>query len=236
MNTEITFWEALDVFDHSLFWKKLENIDMIVKDKQDEYRQHLDNMILLNEKRPEGMSQQAYSALKGKALENLVHFLLNNSGNVYTIYRNLHTCTNEIDDFVELNAKGLTCFKHGQLDFKGTSFLCECKNYQGTVDVTYVGKFCHLLQASGKRLGVLFSVHGITGEDWKDASGLIKKFHLLKEDPQQRYYVIDFNMKDFKEILYGQTFYKIIKAKCRALETDTSYLSFLVPHPAEANL
>lgn len=128
------------------------------------------------------------------------------------------------------------CYAHKHLDFKGTSFLCECKNYHKKISVTYVGKFCHLLLVSQKRLGILFSFYGVTGNDWNDASGLIKKFHLFKENPNERFYVLDFNISDFKRILEGQTFYDIIKAKCLALETDTNYTCFLTPHPAENNL
>lgn len=67
---------------------------------------------------------------KGKALENIVKFLLNNSGGIFEVKSNLHTSTNEIDDLVILNKKGKSFAKSSLIDFKGDYFICECKNYK----------------------------------------------------------------------------------------------------------
>lgn len=183
------------------------------------------------------MNQSGISAgVKGKLLEDLVHFLFENSGHTYKVKRNIRTSTNEIDDLIELTAKGKTLAGVRILDLKGDFFLCECKNYNKKVGVTYVGKFCHLLQSSNCRLGIIFSYHGISGTNWNGATGITKKFHLLRQRYDEKYYVISFDITDLDKIVNGSTLSELISQKCRALDIDTDFEKYLVCHPAEEGL
>ena len=61
----------------------------------------------------------------------------------------------------------------------GDSFLCECKNYDGAVNVTYVGKFSSLMSVTDSNFGIMISWDGVTGRGkWSDSQGLIKKIAL----------------------------------------------------------
>lgn len=230
-----TFLSVLESLDNPDLWRRYNNADRISPDKMPTYCKMLEELISDHENRG---TQEVDRRRRGKLLEMLVNFMVNNSGNMYKVFSNFHTSTNEIDQIVVLSEKGVACQKLGGYDFKGSHFLGECKNYDTAVGVTYVGKFCHLAQISASRLGILFSYHGFTGKEgsWDDSTGLIKKFHLSKERAEDRYYIIDFNINDFKLIKEGETFYQIIKTKCLALETDTRYADFIQAHPAECDL
>jgi len=172
---------------------------------------------------------------KGRALEELVRYLLQMSGNLFEINPNLHTTTNEIDVFVTLSTLGKILCANGVINSRLDRFLAECKNYDKTISVTYVGKFCSLLLTTSTKLGVLFSYHGVSGQGWNDASGLIKKFYLHKENEDDRYCIVDFSISDFEAILNGDNLFNIIDAKINALLMDTSFEKFLSEHPAESS-
>lgn len=206
------------------------------KSEQREYRELLDNFVKLNKKRleddnaPDDLRKQ-----KGESLEKLVNHLLKSSGNLFEVIENLRTCTNEIDQLVGLNVSGKCLVKSGILNSRFECFLGECKNYDKSINVTYVGKFCNLLLENKVKLGILFSYHGITGNKWNEASGLVRKFYMHKEKLEERYCVIDFNIDDFKSILNGNNFLQIIDDKIKELRFDTDYSKFLSRHPAQTS-
>ena len=108
----------------------------------------------------------------------------------------MSTNTNEIDIVCELTPKGQILFSHNLLPIRQNVFLGECKNYNRTVGVTYVGKFACLMLTTAYKLGILFSYHGVTGKKWGDAQGLIRKFYLSRENIEDRYVIIDFTIDD----------------------------------------
>ena len=171
--------------------------------------------------------------LKGEALEELVSYLITISGGIFYVDRNLRTSTNEIDQIVSLTPKGKILLGHHLINSKLESFLGECKNYNKSVDVTYVGKFCSLLLTNQIKFGLLFSYHGISGSRWSNASGLIKKFYLHKEKDEDRYCIIDFSRDDFIAVDNGENFLQIVENKLMALRFDTDYARYLSKHPAE---
>ena len=61
---------------------------------------------------------------------------------------------------------------------------------------------------------------------------LTKKIHLKKERLNERYYVIEFMIDDFKKVENGYSFLEIYESKIKALETDTNYNDLLTNHPA----
>ena len=182
-----------------------------------------------------GRKSTATRAEKGQALEEIASFLINNCGPLFTVDRNIRTCTNEIDNLMKLTSAGKLLQKIGILPSYYTNFIGECKNYSATVGVTYIGKFCSLMLTTSCNLGILFSYHGVTGHGWNDGSGLIRKFYLHKENPSDRYCIIDFNIKDFRSVLQGNNILQIIDDKISSLKFDTDYSTSLSTHPAESD-
>lgn len=222
MMSEINVIDALAAINNNCSY---EAICEFSPDKKQKYKQLLQRVKAVNE-------QSLTTTEKGKALEALVTFLLKASGGIFEVHTNLRTHTNEIDQLMQLTPSGKSLLAHGLIDFRYNSFIAECKNYNGKVDVTYVGKFCSLLLTNNVKLGVLFSYKGITGAGWSDASGLVRKFYLHKEKSEDRFCIIDFNYTDFEAILNGENFLSLIDAKLNALKYDTEYSRFLSPHPA----
>ena len=169
---------------------------------------------------------------KGDSLENIASFVLK-SGNIFEVYKNVRTSTNELDQLVKTTVNGSILCSNGILDSRLSNFIGECKNYSKGVSVTYVGKVCSLLQTMNIKICILFSYKGITGSGWKDASGLVKKFYMSKENQNEKYCIIDFNISDFESIKLGNNFLKIIEDKITALKVDTDYTTFLSGHEAE---
>ena len=171
--------------------------------------------------------------LKGIALEKLVKYLLEISGGIFKVDCNLRTSTNEIDDLITLTSKGKILLANNLINKRFDNFLGECKNYQTSVGVTYIGKFCSLLLINNVKLGILFSYHGISGSGWDDGSGLVKKFYLHKENLDERFCIINFSFKHFPSIYEGKNLLEIIEEQLRSLQFDTDYSRYISKHPAE---
>lgn len=211
--------------------------DMICKTDDDQkrlYHNKLEEFIKYNEMKKEDIgAPENLNMLKGKSLENLVTYLLKISGDLFHVDQNLRTTTNEIDQVFIPKTKGKMLIANGIISKKYELFLGECKNYNKSVSVTYIGKFCSLLLSNQIKLGIMFSYHGISGKDWSEASGLVKKFYLHKEKEEDRYCIIDFSKDDFIAIDKGENFLQIIENKLLSLRLDTDYTKFLSKHPAE---
>lgn len=194
-----------------------------------------DNLVkykkLLNELNEE--SNKLNDQLRGKKLEELVTFLLEISGGIFKIEQNIRTSTNEIDQVITLSDTGKILMKAGIINDKFDLFLGECKNYNKTLSVTYVGKFCSLLQTTNIKLGIIFSFHGISGRRWKDGHGLVRKFYMSKEKENERFCIIDFSHNDFVSISKGNNFLQIIDDKLKELRIGTSYEHLISKHEAE---
>ena len=86
------------------------------------------------------------------------------------------------------------------------------------------------MSTTQNKICILFSYHGITGNNWTSSSGLIRKFYLSKEKLEERYCIIDFNIKDFESIRDGNNFLQIVHDKIMSLQNDTDYAKLLKPH------
>lgn len=225
-NNEIT--RALEVFSKINSQYRYEEICAMPPEKKQEYAN------LLRHFEDTHQNKHASKADKGKSLEDIVTFLLENTGGLFHVDRNLRTSTNEIDQLLTLSPNGKTLCQYGLIDKKLEHFLSECKNYNTRVGVTYVGKFCSLLITTQTLLGILFSYHGVTGSGWNDGAGLIKKFYLHKEHQNERYCILDFNIKDFKKIAKGENMLQLMSEKLLSLQLDTDYSTYLSKHPAES--
>ncbi|MCT6925268.1 acetylglutamate semialdehyde dehydrogenase [Metasolibacillus sp.] len=174
-------------------------------------------------------STNTSTATKGKALENLVEFIFEKS-NIFTINKNVRTSTNEIDLLVKLNKPGIDFMKAGYISLDNY-LLCECKNYNKTIGVTWTGKFYSLLKTSKKKIGIIFSYHGLSGKSWSGSSGLVRKINLLSDNTCK---ILSFSLPDFKLLEQGYSFASIIERKIEALDNDTA-LNDITSHELEAN-
>ena len=111
--------------------------------------------------------------------------------------------------------------------------MCECKNYNGKVDVTYVGKFCSLMLVTGTNLGIMVSWDGVTGRgSWSDSKGLIKKI-ALKENK----YIVVIDKNDLCRIYNKEaSIFSMIYDKYLALQTEVDYSKYILKHDAELDL
>lgn len=173
------------------------------------------------------------NGLRGRKLEELVTYLLKVSGNIFKVEKNVRTNTNEVDQIIRLSETGKMLSSVGIVNRRLTYFLGECKNYNKTLSVTYVGKFCSLLQTTNIKLGIIFSFCGISGSGWKNGHGLVRKFYMSKEKEDERFCIIDFSHDDFISISKGNNFLQIIDDKLEELRIDTSYEHLISKHSAE---
>lgn len=164
----------------------------------------------------------------------MVSFLWEKSG-FFEVHENIRNSTNEIDQLVDFNFKGKLFESFLPVNRKNSRFLIsECKNYNKTIGVTWVGKLYSLTCTNSSRFGFLFSYHGMAARGgWDSAIGLTKKLFLQKERLDERVSIIDFNIEDFRMIAEGHNFLYLIKSKIDALLLQTSVDSFISKHPAE---
>ena len=225
---------ALDVLKFMAEEAKWEKLCQLNEEQKEKYSKLLENFKALNEWDAEAEDAPPnLHNLKGKALEDLVGYLFKISGGLFKVVRNLRTCTNEIDDLISLTESGKILCGQKLIDWRLNNFLGECKNYNKSVSVTYVGKFCSLMLTNNVKLGIMFSYHGVSGKGWSNAAGLIKKFYLHREKLEERYCIIDFSYKEFESILKGKNLLEIIDEQIKSLQFDTDYSCHLSKHPAE---
>lgn len=187
----------------------------------DEYKKKLERFEKVN------TNKKFSTKEKGDALENISKYLLEISGGLFEITKNLRTSTNEIDLLMQLSTEKRILINYDFIDKRLTEFIAECKNYDKTVNVTYVGKLISLMDTNKINFAILFSYHGISGKGWSNASGLIKKYYLSKESVDERPCIIDFNYENFCDILNGNNLLDIINNKISALRYDTDYKNFI---------
>lgn len=180
-------------------------------------------------------SSDSTTAEKGKALEELASYTIK-TAHIFEIYRNIRTNTNELDQLVKIKDNNKILIGLKIIDERLVDFIGECKNYQTKIPVTYVGKVCSLLSTTQNKICILFSYKGVSGKRWEESAGLIKKFYLAKEKAEERFCIIDFNIKDFEEIAKGNNFLQIIENKIIALKNDTDYSNFIKEHELESQI
>ena len=170
---------------------------------------------------------------KGKLLEDLSALILYEGySGIFECRRNLRTRSNEIDLQLCWTENARLAGIDRAFPFLEDSFLCECKNYKKSVDVTYVGKFFSLLHAACCKIGIMIAWNGIAGRSkWSDANGLIRKIAL-----RDNTYIIPIEKNDFKTI-YEQkaTIFSIIHDKYLALQNDIDYSVYIQFHELESD-
>jgi hypothetical protein len=167
---------------------------------------------------------------KGKRLEQLASILFGEDS-LFDLKKNYRTSTNEIDLLLSWSKKARIAGISNAFPFFGESFICECKNYEGRVNITYVGKFYSLLAVTKMKFGLLLAWEGITGRgEWYDSKGFIKKVALHDDT-----YIVCLDKYDLKHI-YDQSknIFLILMDKYDALKSDISYDKFISSHEAES--
>lgn len=172
---------------------------------------------------------------KGRKFELLVRSIISpqQERSLFKTYHDIRTSTNEIDflaswsDFAKL--AGLT----NSFECFNSTFLCECKNYERKIDVTYIGKFFSLLNVSHAKIGIIFSKHGFSGRSqWSDGKGLVRKLALRND-----VYILDFNLTDFKNIFDKQsTFIATVCEKYEEMKNDIRISAYISSHASESSL
>lgn len=168
---------------------------------------------------------------KGKLLEELMYSVFTEGySTVWNCRKNCRTSTNEIDIQLDWTENARLAQLNTAFPCFGESFLCECKNYGGAVNVTYVGKFYSLLKVTGSSIGILISWEGITGRgSWSDSKGLIKKIAL-----KERIYIIVIDKEDLKEIYNKKNnIFSLIYDKYIALKNEIDYSTYIKRHENE---
>lgn len=171
---------------------------------------------------------------KGKKLEELSTLLFKNSvSNLFDVYNNCRTSTNEIDLLIRWTETARVAGMNGAFPCFGESFLCECKNYDGAVNVTYVGKFSSLMTVTDTNFGIMVSWDGVTGRSkWNDSLGLIKKIAL-----SEKRYIIVLDKYDLKKIYNKQeSVFSLVYDKYTALKNEIDYSKYIQKHEAEDSL
>lgn len=169
---------------------------------------------------------------KGKKLEELTSLLFEKSvENLFDVYRNCRTSTNEIDLLIRWTENARLSGINNAFPCFGESFLSECKNYEGPVSVTYVGKFFSLMDATNTNFGIMVSWDGVSGRTkWSDSKGLIKKIALHESK-----YIIVLDKADIKQICdKKKNLFSLIYDKYTALRAEIDYDTYIVKHEAEA--
>lgn len=210
---------SLDIFQELTSWSD--------KDKQ-EY-----SLLLEELKRPFDKNVESAKS-KGDRLENLVSFIIKKSY-FFDIYRNVHTGTNEIDEVITLSLAGkqaLTTYNISRdlLEIDSDISIGECKNYNSTLDVTYVGKFYSLLVSTDVSFGIIFTQNGLTGNEneYHDAYGLVKVLRIIEKYQNNRdLIIITFTLEDYEKLKEGISLFELIRSKKLALQMSSNYDSFL---------
>lgn len=208
----------IEILDNNIY-----KYEELVNFNKKEFEEYKNLLACFNETN----SSKSYSnEAKGEALENLVAFLISKT-NIFEIYKNIHTTSNEIDLFVKFNRYGKVLLSYGLVDGLFSNYVCECKNTNNKINVTWIGKFITLTRMGNFNFGLMFSYHGLTGENtWNYAFGLTRKI-FLKENTL----IIDINYNDLLKISTQKNLLDIINEKVINIKHDIDLTQYLTEHP-----
>lgn len=168
---------------------------------------------------------------KGQKLEELTSILFEKSvKSLFDVYRNCRTSSNEIDLLIRWTENARLSGINNAFPCFGESFLVECKNYDGPVNVTFVGKFCSLMSVTNTNFGIMVSWDGISGRTkWNDSKGLIKKIAL-----HENKYIIVIDKNELKQICdRKKNLFSLLYDKYMALKVEIDYKIYIEKHEAE---
>lgn len=163
---------------------------------------------------------------RGELLEVLIQQLVLDS-KVCDLFANVTNDTNEYDVIIS-PSKAARISYNAFPDIIYQLIICECKNYKGTVGVTWIGKLYSLLSTARLKIGVIFSYYGITGSDKSDAFQLINKIFL-----KDNIAILSFDINDYEKIKNGESFFDILEKKYYNLKLNAKIDNFKIAHSSE---
>lgn len=187
---------------------------------------------LLKELKDAKESKNKY--IKGLKLEEISKFLFKRT-KLYEVEDRIRDSSNEIDLLLQKNDLGKI---YGLIDKESLmpdvmkdnkTIICECKNLDTTVGVTWVGKFYSLLSQRKLKLGIIISYNGLAGKgEWDSSKGLVKKIYL-----KENIAILDIKYSDLEDIDKGKTIVDLIEEKYENLRFQTDISKYKKKHPAE---
>lgn len=148
---------------------------------------------------------------KGDILEDIIEIITIET-KIFGLYRNITNDTNEYDIIIEPSELAKQMY-NAIPEIVYQPIICECKNYQETIGVTWIGKLYMLLSLANIKVGIIFSYEGITGEDeWEASKGLVKKIFL-----KDGIAILDIGIKELEKIKNGERFYDVVQEKYNQL-------------------
>jgi hypothetical protein len=147
----------------------------------------------------------------GKALETLSAYLLSCIPGCRTNMRRRSHST-EYD---------IVCSLDGiDIDFRsefGRYFVCECKDYKTKpADYSTIAKFCRVLDSTKCRFGIIFSTHGISGQD----KARFAELELIKIYQDRGMVIIVVDRNDLKSVAHGVNLIQLLKTKYEKVRLD----------------
>lgn len=228
---DITFEQLLTFYQNLKDFAPLKGISKLDPEYRDKFIKLYKFCDCINGKTEyKGLSQAKTTRKKGQALELLLKSMFVHTGNIFETYENLGTGTNEIDLYLRVTG-GAKILLGNVIDSRFKNIICECKNHQKPIDVTYIGKFYSLVSVSHINIAIMVSWHGIGGEGWNDGAGLVKKIYMLHEKKDEKIYILDFNKSDFEKIINGEELLEVLEKKCEELEMDITFNKYFEKHP-----
>jgi hypothetical protein len=151
----------------------------------------------------------------GKVLERLAEYILSCMPGCKTSRRN-RTESTDYD---------VVCSLHGpDIDFRselGRYFVVECKDWKDPVDFSSFAKFCRVLDSVKSRFGIIFSKHGITGEEQSSNA----EREQLKVFQDRGMVIIVVNETDLNYVSGGGNFIALLKIKYEKVRLDLKLIS-----------
>jgi hypothetical protein len=146
----------------------------------------------------------------GRTLENLADYLLSCMPGCHAETRKRSRST---DYDVVCSVEGL------ETDFRsefGRYFVCECKDLQGAASVTDIAKFCYVLDSVKSRFGIMFSTHGISG----DESDRNADRERLKVFQNRGIVIVVIDKNDLDRLSKGANFVTLLRSKYEKIRLD----------------
>jgi len=151
---------------------------------------------------------------KGKTLERLSQFLIDNAPSLSCKYTNLITRSSEIDIVIEYDsAKGSILL----FEDVGRYSLVECKNWSKPVGASTVRDFLGKLEKTKTKMGIIFAKRGITGAE----SGLDALEEIRAKFSRDGVFVVVFSFEDLRGINDSKSFLEALDVKADNLRFAT---------------
>ncbi len=151
----------------------------------------------------------------GKVLEKLAEYLLSCMPGCRTSRR----CRSESTDY------DVVCSLQGpDIDFRselGRYFVVECKDWKAPVNFSSFAKFCRVLDSVKCRFGIIFSKHGLTGEDRNSDA----EREQLKVFQDRGMVIIIVDQEDMDYVSTGGNFIALLRNKYEKIRLDLKVIS-----------